>query len=1614
MIRQILEQYRQSSEHNRDLGDRFERLMVTFLKLDPQYQQVFEDVWLWRDWPRREQLGYQPTDMGIDIVAKLRDEDGFCAIQCKFYQSAIAMSDLGNFFTLSGRGGFTLRMIVATALLTSNAAQALQGQTIPVKLLTLEDLEASSIDWSRLSLDAPDRLHKRPLKRPMEHQKEALQAVLRGFEHRDRGKLIMACGTGKTYTSLIIAEQRVGRGGRVSFLVPSIALLSQSSRDWTRDASVPLRCFAVCSDSQAGRNEEDMHIHELAYPVTTDAAKLAHALKTRHDPQALTVVFSTYQSIEVVHQAHMQADFSFDLVICDEAHRTAGYTPPGEDHSAFVRVHDATYIRAAKRLYMTATPRIYAESSRSRAAESDVQVFSMDDEEVFGPEFHRLRFDEAVRRGLLSEYKVLVMAVNEEYVNHVLNRRIADQGEELTLDDAVKIIGCWNGLAKRFAEEDAVDLAVDKTPMRTAIAFAKSIEHSKLLAQEFQRIAEEMDGHIRNMPALEAQHVDGTMSVDERNKKLSWLKDNIGKDEESCRILTNARCLSEGIDVPALDAAIFLNPRDSVVDVVQSVGRVMRKDPAGRKKYGYVILPIGIRRGVSPEQALNDNEKYRVVWQVLNALRAHDDRLDKQFATIDLSGKANGVVNVIGVGGGSERADNLQAEQLSLAFNPAELAKWQEAIFAKIVTRCGNRRYWEQWAQDIATIAERHQMRIRALLNEPSSEGRKSFDEFLKGLRKNLNPSITEDEAIEMLAQHIITKPVFDALFEGYAFTTHNQVSQFMQKIMDLLETQALDKEHETLQGFYDSVRERVSGIQDPQARQRIIIELYDEFFKTAFPKMVERLGIVYTPVEVVDFILRSADVALRKHFNTRLADDDVHILDPFTGTGTFIVRLLESDLIPKERLAHKYKHELHANEIVLLAYYIAAINIEEAFHRVTQGNYEPFPGIVLTDTFQMTESEDFVDRRALPNNNARLEQQMQQSIRVIMGNPPYSAQQDSENDDDDNKNLAYPTLDRRIRDTYAKASSAKLVKNLYDSYIRAIRWACDRIGERGIVAYVTNGSFIDANNMDGLRKSLAQECSHLYVSNLRGNQRTSGEESKKEGGKIFGSGSRTPVAITVMVKDPAHQGPCELHYHDIGDYLDREQKLTILKRLGSIEALDHGVDLCDGHGLRQWLRLQPNEQGDWINQRDPLFETFVPLGNKDSDEAKTIFGIHSLGVVTGRDAWAYNLSRSALESNMRRMIKAYDTNRQRYLEACRDRPRDQRPSVEAVIDTDPKNISWTRAVKADLARNKAHTFVPDSVVQGLYRPFFRQWPYFNRHFNEMVYQQPKPFPTPRHENVVISVTGIGASKPFSALVTQFVPNLHLHDTGQCFPLYWYEKVERDSQHQGEMFSAEAPDQDGYVRRDAITDWALGHFRSHYGDDRIGEEDIFWYVYGILHSPEYRQRFAASLKKMLPRVPLAEDFWAFSQAGRKLGELHLNHETVEPWPVKVEMPQTPSNDPRHFYRVEKMRFASRGGREKDKTAIIYDGLIKVHDIPEKAYEYVVNGKSAIEWVMERYQVTTDRDSNITNDPNEWSREQDSPSYILDLLRRVIRVGMETLEIVERLPKLKWSEPGQSV
>ena len=1586
-IYDLLDEYRATAHSSRDQGDKFERLIRAYLQTDSYYQVKFSDVWLWQDWPGRNGR----PDCGIDLVAQQADSDDLWAIQCKFWDHRVTKEDINSFFTESGKRPFTQRLIVATSAFSKHAGEAFEGQHVDVHTLTLDALDHSAIDWSQFSWTHPDRLIKRPPKTPRPHQEQAIAAVRDGFQASDRGKLIMACGTGKTFTGLQIAETMIpAQGGMVLVLTPSIALVSQTLREWTAEASRPLRSYAVCSDVKVGKSDEDLRPSDLAFPATTDPKRLTEEITRSHSHGAITVIFSTYQSIAVVSEAQKQYGLpNFDLVICDEAHRTVGTaqkTAKGQAQSYFTMVHEDRYIRATKRLYMTATPRIYSDDSKRKAEDNSVVLYSMDDEAVFGREFHRLTFSEAIEADILSDYKVLILTVDEAEALALFGDDIHDEKKlDARMTDDAKIIGCLRAFGKRFPKDEDDD--IDNVPMQRVVAFTNSINDSKHVVNLFTQVTQSLPPDASDLLPVDAHHVDGSMNVANRNAELTWLKG--AAEDGSCRVLTNARCLTEGVDVPSLDAVVFLQPRDSQVDVVQAVGRVMRK--ADGKQFGYVVLPVVIPGNVSPEDALEDRKEYKVVWQVLNALRSHDDRFNDMINHLEFNKKSR-KVRVIGKRGRRD-GDN---DQIHFQWSPEEL---QRVFYAKMVKHVGDREYWDEWARKVADIVDRYRVHIEDILarsDAKAQEAKTAFDLFLAGLHENVNDSVTRDEAIDMLAQHMVTKPVFDALFAGYDFTALNPVSQSMERVLAVLEAHALWKEKESvakiegklLDQLHKEIERQAGDIETADGKQKFIIKIYDKFFRIALKKAADRLGIVYTPVEIVDFILHSVEAVLEEEFGQRLTDENVHILDPFTGTGTFLVRLLQSGLIRPEDVVRKYRHELHANEIVLLAYYLAAINIEQTFHAVSGQDYEPFPGVVLTDTFQQGEArKDFMGQESFPENNERLALQNKTEIRVIVSNPPYSAGQTSENDN--NKNLKYDVLDERIRSTYASASTAILKNSLYDSYIRAIRWASDRIGDHGVVGFVTNGSFVDSNSADGLRKCLESEFSTIYCFNLRGNQRTSGELSRREGGKVFGSGSRAPVAITILVKNASQAtGKAVIRYFDIGDYLSREDKLQRVQQATDIRSIN-------------WSTIQPNKAGDWINLRSDTFERLIPLSDRTS--AKSIFTIHSSGIKTNRDAWTYNSSRERVIENMTGMIAFYNDNLEKY--KALGKLAGHNIAVDSVIDTNPHRISWTRELKASIAKNKRYNFNPDSLVQAVYRPYNRQWLYFNRDFNNTVYQMPRLFPK-GCDNLAISATGAGSTKDFSCLLVDTLPDLEVISKGQCFSLYYYEEL-LEKREQATLFMDEGgPPQSKWVRHEAITDWSLQECRIRYGSS-VTKEDIFYYVYGLLHSPDYRTRFAADLKKMLPRIPFVEskdDFWAFAKAGRELAHWHLDYESVDPWPVDEVIERSVGTD--KLYRVEKMRFGKNADGSPDKTTIIYNAFITLRDIPLTAYDYVVNGKSALEWVMERYQVKTDKDSGILNDPNEWS---DDPRYIVDLVKRVIRVSMETLRILERLPRLRWDE-----
>ncbi len=1643
-----------------DQGRAFERATVYYLKNDPLYQQQFSDVWLWEDSPTNT-----GQDIGIDIVARDAHDQTYWAIQCKCFQEDATLSykEISTFFATAaaekrttGEYIYQHYMIVDTVNAWSKNLQKVAEKYDTVRV-SADNLRDADLDWTPF-LQGRDQ-SERTFMEPRPHQQEAIERSIEGFKTADRGKLIMACGTGKTLTALRLAEEMCPTG-TVLFLAPSITLVSQTLRAWANQAKGRLRPFVVCSDAKASKVADiwSTSVFDIPYPATTDPKRLAREVTESVKDGEFTVIFSTYQSIQVVIDAQKEGVPEFDLCICDEAHRTTGVDSTDvskEERSAFTKVHDAQMLKAKKRLYMTATPRVYSTKAKKLAHVESYEISSMDDVSKYGEEFYRLSFGQAVEKGLLSDYRVIVLTVSETMASQIYQQTMSEEEGEFKVPDVAKILGCWKGLATRGAkselniikegalEEDHRYMDAEATlPMQRAVAFTSSIKESKKLADTFQEV---VDAYIEtsgtdNALQVEALHVDGTMDSTTRKSRLRWLEENPGDD--ICRVLTNAKCLSEGVDVPDLDAVLFMKERKSQVEIIQAVGRVMRKAP--NKQYGYIILPVVVPAGMTPEQALDDDKAFAVVWQILQALRSHDERLDARINSLKFEGAGEDRhIQVVpfdeGESTDSASEQNVQ-EKLELAWTAQE---WQDAMEATLVKKCGTRVYWEDWADDVAGIAQRHIARINKII-ERDKDAQEAFDKFLTGLRDSLNPGITQDQAIEMLAQHLITLPVFEALFGDASFAKSNPVSIAMEEMLATLNKHSIENREDdaVLQDLYDSVRSRVSVVETDAGRQGIIKELYEGFFSKAFKSDADKMGIVYTPGEVVDYILRSTDRMLKQEFGEGLGSRGVHILDPFAGTGTFMAQLITSDIISDEELPYKYAHEFHSNEIMLLAYYIMVVNIEQAYHARISGEYVPFEGAVLTDTFQMTEANDSLDVEVFVDNSERVLEQNELDIRVIVGNPPYSVGQRNENDN--NANQSYPSLDKKIRDTYVARSDASLSKGVYDSYVRAIKWASERIGNAGIVCFVTNAGWLEASATDGMRRCLTEEFNSIYVFHLRGNQRTQGEESKKEGGKIFGSGSRAPIAISMFIKTPSSIDKGNIYFHDIGDYLTREKKLEIVAN-----AAVNGID--------DWVEIRPDRHGDWIHQRDDSWYEFAPsVIDKCVEKKASAFGIFELfsyGVVTNRDAWAYNFSLCSLQANMTRLLDTFHSEQQKAKESGLT------TKDENQLDNDGTKIKWTRRLK-DYCLNGRILEVEPCWTVSMYRPFCKQWLYFNQELNEMTCQQTRLFPLVADErpkgptskpissstpktfslsgsngkggemtcqqtilsslpNVVIQVAGVG-SRSFSCLMSNCVPCLDSVEKGQCFPLYWYEDTSptqtRKSESQDSLFDSgdDALVQlgSGFTQHEAITDDALNVFREVYpeafpqrpkknGGLELTKEDIFYYVYGILHSPEYRERFAANLKKELPRVPLAEDFVSFSNAGRELAELHLNYETIEPYPLEeVGNSSNPGRTEKmYFGKCEKDEEHPKG---EDKTVLYVAENLRLEGIPLQTYDYVVNGKSAVGWLMDRYRVTTDKASGIVNDPNEYSND---PRYIVDLVKRVVRVSLETLEIVGNLPPL---------
>ena len=1564
----LISQINEVAETQRDRGTYFEYLVKAYLENEPTYQNEFTNIWLLSEVP--EEFGIPKADIGVDLVAE-KTTGELVAVQAKFYNHAIQKSNIDSFLSELGKDYYESGIIVAsTDKWGKNAEKALADRSDVIRI-GLSDLRHSQIDWEQFSFDKPDSVVIKKKKTPRYYQREVIKSALEHFKENDRGQLVMAPGTGKTFTSLKVTEALAKESNKeqyiVLYLVPSIQLLTQTLRGWNNDTEMTMSSMAVTSDRNASRSsvKQDesnfvVKASDIGYPATTSAKKVVENYQElmTQPKKELLVVFSTYQSIDVLGKAQKNGFPEFDLIIGDEAHRTTGAKALGEEASVFTKVHSDLNVKGKKRLYQTATPKLYGMDAKKKAKDNSIVISSMDDESLYGKVFYRLGFGDAISHDILTDYKLMVLAVDETVIQKDMQKSLANPENGLNIDDVGRIIGVWNGMIKR----ESFSNKIFGEPMKRAIAFSHTIKDSKRLSEQFESVVNDYFDS-EDSYSVNVRHVDGGMNALEKNEALDWLaSDDI--PENSARILSNVRFLTEGIDVPNLDAIIFLSPRKSQVDIVQAVGRIIRKFEG--KEYGYIILPIVVPAGETAETILDNNKSYDVVWQVLNALRSVDERFEATINKLELNKSKPKNIQVIGVGGAPDDPEfntNGDGTVIEESFKPYQTElelEWEAvegAIYGKIVQKVGDRRYLEDWSKDVADIARRHIQGIKIIL-EQNPDSKVAFGRFLRSLQHNINESIDQEQAIEMLAQHLITLPVFDALFGEYSFVKNNPVSSAMKKIIDELSQYGFEKEQKELQPFYESVRLRAEGIDNAQAKQKIIITLYDKFFSTGFKSTTERLGIVFTPVEVVDFIVRSVDVVLRRHFGKTLASENVHILDPFTGTGTFITRTLQylKSLMDKGEITYsdilrKYTQELHANEIVLLSYYIAAINIEAVFDDINgEEPYAPFEGIVLTDTFESTEQEDTLDDSFFGTNDERLKRQQEKPITAIIGNPPYSIGQSSQNDN--NQNISYPKLDQRLAETYVTKSNAGLTKSLYDSYVKAFRWASDRVTKNGVIGFITNSGYIFSNSADGLRAGLYEEFNHIYIFNLRGAVRGKiGEDAKKEGKNIFDI--MTGVAISILVRDGSDSH--EIHYHDIGDYLSQKEKLSIIEDFADISSLD-------------WQSITPDENNDWLNQRDPNYQQYAVLaGEQDS-----VFLNNSMGILTSRDSWVYGYSKERVTKNTERLVQNYNSELKRLENISGDERKE-------LLNRDNSYVNWSFRLEERIRQNKDIVFNSSKIVKSLYRPFTKKWLYYDDPVIERTRLYYNKF---GQDNLVINTTGRGASRDFSTLVINYMPSNDFMEKGQGFMRYDNEIDETALFQSNDNMNQAFADKLG-----------------------LSLDDTFAYVYGLLNSREYQEKYANDLKKDLARIPIVKQKDRYVEVGKALMDLHLNYEEVPVYKgVDIQLSEQTS------YKVTKMKFAKKrdenGKSVNDRSTVIYNNDITISNIPEKAYQYVVNGRSAIEWIIDQYQVKTDKKSGITDDPNDYSNDE---KYIFNLLLRIINVSIQTIDLINSLPKFEVEE-----
>lgn len=1622
-------------------GRVFEHLCLDFLKVSSDFKNEVRNVWLWDDFPYND----GQHDTGVDIVVKDYNNQ-YWAIQCKCYDEkhTIQLSDLSTFLSWSSRNfmidGHPTKFSKYYVLTTSNNEVSKNLKGTDANFYSYKQFENSNVDWSKFDINSSKKLIVKEKKILRDYQIDAINNVIKGFETQDRGQLIMACGSGKTFTSLKIVEEFISKNkleqANILYLVPSISLLSQTITEWkaqldTKKINKDINTYAICSDSssteraQSIKNEADINVH-MPCPATTNVEDLINHfdLSNTHVERERERVrhnffYSTYQSIDVVIKLQKSRNFVFDLVICDEAHRTIGVQVDNydkEDTSDFIKVHDNKYINTKKRLYMTATPKIYSARAKVQIDrthyDTGYTTYSMDDKNIYGEEFYKLTFGQAITRGILSDYRLIVLRTNEAKLANNLKLQTNN------VNGAAKIWSLLNGLSKKqgmdviSGSEDV--FSQDPYPSLKSVVYTSRISEADKVADVLNKCSDPeyfgkdilvSNGYI--IPS--AQLIEGRDRAIKKEEKLDWLKDNSDCINEEgnlvSKILTNARCLTEGVDVPSLDAISFFERKTSTVDIIQACGRVMRKskrftkDGLIDKKYGYIIVPIVVDKDTIDDTELYKNEDYKLLVRVVRALRSHDERLDNELNKMNKYSSLP--VNICVVNSyipSSELRDLLEESTDETFINKyrisSEELKQQKALFNSfILKQFGDRIYWENWSKNIGDVVNQIDKNITNEINK-SIDTKEKFNDFLEGLKNTINPYITKIEAINMMAQHVVVLPVLEAIFNDNNMLRSNSVYLLMDSMYK--ELKFLEGQTVSLKAFYESVRNQINDIKNNiEAKQELIRTLFENFFRYVDNKLSDKNGVVYTPIEIVDFMLNSVNDILEAEFNKIISDDGLKILDPFTGTGTFVSRLLNKFKnlgVSNENIRSKYKNDIYCNEIMLMSYYIALINIEYTYNQLTNDEL-PFANCVWTDTFQMNEGEKGPHQSSLKIKDFEevtelISNENSQNIQVIIGNPPYFTSQQNLNDN--NYKISYDYLDNRIKDTYANNLNGLSTRTrVYDSYIRAFRWASDRLGNNGIIAFITNGGFLDNNSFAGFRRELTKEFSSIYIYDLLGNFR---KFDKSQGQNVFGSNCGTRVCITFLIKNQNNKISNKLiNYFRIGESLKTSQKLSEIKNFGSIRNIP-------------FQRIKLDSNNDWLDHgAEEFYDHYLLCSNKSSNNLDlSIFEKnYSLGISTNNNLWRYNFNKNKCVNQDYYYEKIYNLTLNEWKKYSANKVLDFENFLIFLNKNKSNNIQWIYEMQRNCFDKKE--FVPKIDYRIISTsPFTKKYFNLNSFFISRPAKSLSMFEDSNSKNKLINVTWKNGDKNFSVLATN-----NLVDTGmlpqhtQSFPFYWY----NDKKHN--MQSSIDFNIDDYSKVFGISSNILEKFVNKYNINNITYEDIFSYVYAVFHSNTYKSLYANNLMKETPRIPFLEDFWSYSKIGKELMDLHINYEDVEQYKnirIKISDKLNKSLDQLVVddYRVSKIRID-----RNDKSKIYFNNNITIENVPLEIYKYKVCGKSPVEWVVNEYvyEVNNDYEYEIINDPNEYDPEKGG-KYIFDLILSLITLSLKTNELIEQLPEYK--------